>query len=475
MNNKNITDLERNNKTAMITHFIIVIVMLTFCLLQTLSGLQTRLYMLILSILGLGPVALEWHYWRKDRKTFMIKHLVAIGFAIFYTAALFTAPNNMVFVFVVPMILMASIFNDTRYSILINIGTITESLLVVIIGSQTGAFGYAGRDSAIIQVVFMILIAIFSYFTSKTLNTNMTQKLEHIKTVSQHTKEGIEKIHLELEKLNQSAQITKAAMEDVTAGVTDSAQAIQNELAQTDAIQNQIAVVNASAAHISENMQKTLTYIENGNEDISQLVTQVDSSVQTSLSAVEKLNTLDKNMKEMQSIVRLIDDISFQTNLLALNANVEAARAGEAGKGFAVIASHISDMSNHTKEATEHITSLIENISTSITEVVDVIQQMINSINEEKQCTTHTSESFSSIRSITYDIHDNVESLMANIVQLTDANHTIANSVQTVSAVSEEVSARASETMSSEQNNAETVNTIAVMMEKLLEVTSQEL
>lgn len=472
--NKMLTDLERNNKTVMLTHFIITLVMLTFCLLQTLSGMQTWGYILIMALLGLAPVAAEWFYWRKNTKTPMIKHLVAIGFALFYTAALFTSTNNMVFVFVVPMILMASIFNDTKYSLLINIGTITESLIVVIIGAKTNQFGYAGLDSAIIQVVFMILIAIFSFLTSQTINQNMRQKIEHIETISRRTQDEIEAIHLELEKLNQSSQITKAAMREVTTGITYSAETIQNQLSQTNTIQNQVSIVDTCAEHISENMEKTLAFINDGSYNIAQLVTQVDSSVETSLNAVETLNTLEQNMKEMQTIVRFIDDISFQTNLLALNANVEAAHAGESGKGFSVIASHISEMSNHTKEATEHITSLIENMSAAIGGVVEVIQQMINSIHTEKNYTANTSESFLSIQNITNEIHNDVASLISNLTQLTNANHAIADSVQTISSISTEVSIRTSETMSSEEKNAETVETIAQMMENLLEVTQTE-
>ena len=65
------------------------------------------------------------------------------------------------------MILIVSVYNDVRYSIMINTGTVIESLLVGIIGAKTGRFGYAGSDSAIIQVVIMILVGIYSIMAAK--------------------------------------------------------------------------------------------------------------------------------------------------------------------------------------------------------------------------------------------------------------------------------------------------------------------
>ena len=59
MEEKVITDVERNNLTAMRAYIIDTVVMLTFCVLQAATGLQTWLYVLGLSILGLVPAGLD--------------------------------------------------------------------------------------------------------------------------------------------------------------------------------------------------------------------------------------------------------------------------------------------------------------------------------------------------------------------------------------------------------------------------------
>ena len=135
MERKIIFELARNNKAAMIAHAIEAGVMVIFCLMQVTAGMRSMGLFLLDLILGLGPVIAEIFFWKRNHETSMIKHLVAIGFAVFYTFTLFTCTNNLVFTFVIPMILMVSIFNDTKYSIEINAGTVILSIMMSIVGA----------------------------------------------------------------------------------------------------------------------------------------------------------------------------------------------------------------------------------------------------------------------------------------------------------------------------------------------------
>lgn len=463
----------RNNKTAMTAHLIDVAVMTTFCVLQAVGGSQTWLYVLIVALLGFVPVLAEHHFWKKNRETRAIKHLFAIGFAIFYTFTLFTATNQLVFVFAMPMILAASVYNDVAYSVKINMGAILESLIIVIVGSSTGKFGFLGMDYGIIQIVIVIMIGIYSIFTSKTLNQNFEQVLSDLSELSEEMKSGIKDIHTELEKLNEASTSTMNAMQEVSIGTNDTAEAVQHQLLQTQSIQDKTEQVYDAIHHISDNMQQTLTALYAGNENVSSLVEKVEASVQNSVEAAEKLNALDKFTAEMNSITDVISSIARQTGLLALNARVEASHAGEFGKGFAVVASEFSQMAAQTNDATTHIAKLIENVSLGLHEVVTVIYQMIDGIHQEQQSTESTARSFDSIQTNTHSIQAHVELLVNHMEELIDANRTIADSVQTISAISEEVSAHAVETKSAEEENCAILELIDQKMQGLLALTDK--
>ena len=172
-------------------------------------------------------------------------------------------------------------------------------------------------------------------------------------------------------------------------------------------------------------------------------------------------------MQEMHSIVEIISKIANQTSLLALNASIEAARAGEAGRGFSVVATEISGMATQTKDATGNIAELIQNVSGAIGEVVTVIRQMIDGIGSQREGTMRAADSFTAIEDSSYTIVDNLGEMLQTVEALKTANQEIVDSIQTISAISQQVSAHAGETMQAEEENLNVMQDVSAIMQKL--------
>ena len=343
--------------------------------------------------------------------------------------------------------------------------------------------GYLGTDGAVIQLIIVLLTGIYACMLALTTKANADQKtkniskskeqsdelLSQISEMSAKMQNGIAEVYADLENLQESSKITQSTMSDVSNGATDTANAVQNQLTQTDAIQKKVELVDMSANEISASMAETLDILTQSSKDIEQLVTTVDISVKNGEMVADKLTYLNNHISQMHSIIVMIEEIASQTELLALNASIEAARAGEAGKGFSVVASEISKMATQTGDATESITKLIHNMSSAIEDVVSVIYTMIDGINTEKSSTENTAKSFDNIQTNTYTVRDNVSRLSSSIDELKQANSVIVDSIQTISAVSEQLSAHAAETTNTEDANIKILESINTRMHSLID------
>ncbi len=127
-------------------------------------------------------------------------------------------------------------------------------------------------------------------------------------------------------------------------------------------------------------------------------------------------------------------------------------------------------MAGQTSAATTDIAELIKSASLSIEEVVNVIYELIEGIHEEKQSTEHTSNSFDLILDNTMSIQKQVEYLQNHMEELKEANKQITDSVETISAVSEEVSAHAAETITAEGENVMILGRVEQRMKQLTDL-----
>ena len=221
------------------------------------------------------------------------------------------------------------------------------------------------------------------------------------------------------DKLRSTAVALEAETQNQTLQIEQSATAM-TEMSQTtmDVAKN---ALNTSEA--AQNMKK-LSMDSRGI--VSSSHNQIEKFTEMVKASSEKIESLGKKSREINSIITLIKEIADQTNLLALNAAIEAARAGEQGRGFAVVADSVRQLAERTTTAADDIS---KTVSAMQTEVQDVVKFM----NSEKE----------SIDLVTVSINKTIKSIeetVKYVEQVTDMVQQIAAATEEQSAAYEDVS-----------------------------------
>ena len=481
-------ELARENTVAMNCHFLVCGIISIAYFVEFLKGDGTLLYVLATIILAMGPVVGEIICYKKQHDTKMIKHFVGIGYAILYTFVMFTTNNHFTFVYVIPMLIAITVYNDFKYSLPIEVGVVIVNVIQLALFFKRGIYTKSDMASVEIQFFVIVLICGIQLYVSIVAEKLNQKKLAELKAEHEKTEELLTRIMDTSDKMTQqitesaqktaslgeSMQAMKESMEEVNSGSNDTAEAVQSQLNQTEEIQAMVEQVEKGTENIIDSMNQNKEAIAQGNANVGILVKQAEETVESGKKVTEELSQLDTYMSQMNSILDIINSITSQTSLLALNASIEAARAGEAGRGFAVVASEISQMAQQTKDSTVQISQLIENVSNAIQMVVEVSGSMISMIESQNETTEKTAESFTVIEKNSDNVYGQSNELAAYVTKLADANKKIIDSISTISAISEEVAAHASDTLSATESNNVIVEELAALSGQL-ETLAQEL
>jgi methyl-accepting chemotaxis protein len=469
------------NKVAVFCHTILVAVLILSYVLEVVKGARTIGYLAVFAILALVPVVIEWMLYTKTPDHKSIEIILGLGYGIFYTFVIFTTNNALAFTYAIPLYVILTLYSDLKFCLFTSAGGFLVNLLFT--AYQALTVGIPAEDMATyeIRVLLMLIIAVFLCMATDVMvkinrmkmddinqeKENTSKLLKHVMDISGEMSEGVQNVTQQMEQLGTSVVEIRDAMQQVSSGTNETAESVQNQLSQTEEIQKHIEKVEMVSNTINENMDHAKNDIGNGKSSLDVLLKQVESSERAGKEVVTDIGELEEYMNNMQSIIELITSVASQTSLLALNASIEAARAGEAGKGFAVVATEISNLANQTQGATVNITEVIHNVSEKLTIAVNAVQQLMDNNAKQNTSATTVAESFERITQSTRDIDEQSRMLERVVGDLAAANKGIVESVQTISAITQEVSAHANETYNISDKNSDIVSQVTEMVEKL--------
>lgn len=251
------------------------------------------------------------------------------------------------------------------------------------------------------------------------LNRSFASLIATFRELIEHSRDGNQRIANSVEQSAVVAEQTESGM-NRQYHETDSLASAVEELATT------LQEVSQNTSHTNELTAEARQQIDQSNDNMNRTVaavTRVSESVEHAGGVVGKL---ESDLKQIDSILDVIRNISEQTNLLALNAAIEAARAGESGRGFAVVADEVRSLAQRTHESTEEIQAMIEALQTEALKAVSVMQSSVDLAREGAGFAVTTGEG--------------LKQATGNVNAVTEQIAQIAAMVQQQSAVIEEVS-----------------------------------
>lgn len=471
------------NQNANVMYTIVASVLLIAYAIQFFEKAFTPLAFGLLVLLDVGPLIASWVIFKANEESGAIRHLMAYGYGAFVLLCCFVSEEQMVFTYIIPMIIVVAMFNDFKFSVRVSVGAFVIALVHAIKITSAAGWTKVAIAAFEIEVAVMALVAIFSVLCNRiTCKINdsrvakideaglkTTKMLEEIVKISGALTDKVSKVSERMTQLTASSEETLASMQEVQSGSSDSAESVQKQLVKTEEIQTQIDKVSNTSTNISENVDITVEATRKGRDNVSKLISQSEISERAGTDVMNEVEELKKSTAQMESIVEMIKSVANQTSLLSLNASIEAARAGEAGRGFAVVATEISDLASQTSTATGNITELINGISAEMTDVVSAISSLVDSNKIQNESAHVTAESFEQIVESIRSIRSGSQELSDIVGTLKAANEEIVESIQTISAITEEVSAHSTTTSEAVEQNERVVEEVQSFVQGMIE------
>lgn len=470
------------NKMALICLTVLDSILAVAYLAEGAKGSRTWGYVAIVVVLAIIPYVLGWIFYGIRKDHFIIKHIVVVGFALLYGVVLFTAANDLVFVYAFPMLIIATLYLDKRLVILAGGGVALLNVIDVVrkvVGDklllQLKMPIYEIQVLAAILVVVYIVMTVSTSLKYQKINAakltlekdKTTEMLQKILQVSGSITENITVVAAQMSELSESVEGTLTAMAEVQSGATETADSVQSQLHQTEEIQGRAIEVESASEIIKENIATAAGAVSAGKKCMEEMSELSAASIKTSTAVAQILSEFKSTIGKMNEITDLINMVADQTSLLALNASIEAARAGEAGRGFAVVATEISNLAGQTSGATDNIVKLIGDVNAALGNIVTSVDHMVEDNNRQADAAKKTDETFATIVDSIDKIRGQSDILAGNVSQLITANNVIVEAVTTISAISEEVSANANVTLESSRRNREIAKSVGQVVDSL--------
>lgn len=270
-----------------------------------------------------------------------------------------------------------------------------------------------------------------------------------------------------------SKDITRA-IQEIASGAGVQASDAEQGVRKISILDQKINDVVKSARLIGELTGETKSLTMNGLATVEDLDVKAGRTTDITREIIEDIKNLEAQSKSIGKIIKVISDIADRTNLLSLNAAIEAARAGEAGRGFAVVADEVRKLAEMSMKSAREITNIIKATQDLTARTADRANDTEAFLKSQNEAVQGTIQIFTRIKESMENLSVQVEQIMSGVAEMEENKTQAINSIQNISAVSQQTAASTQEVTASTEEQLSFIEELSRFADELRK-SSEEL
>lgn len=474
---------------------LIVIDVICFCMLagngfDYLTGNGTAL---TAAVIGTNAVLVSFvsgFIYFRNKESEALKHVSSLMFLISYMAMIIVAQADYLFVVIFPVSVIYILYFNyklcVRIAILAGLINIGDIIYICAFLGRTRVGNPINTTDILVRTLCLALYTIFFCTVTRIsirinearLNAAHQAKeeseamLEEILDIAAKVKSNSGTAGERIEELVEYVNSTADELGGISEANATNTDNIENQTVMTNNIQGMIKETKEMSDEMITVAEQSKESVRDGKQSVVSLQEQARKTAEANEQIVESVSTLIDDANVVGSMTAQISSISGQTNLLALNASIESARAGEAGRGFAVVADEISKLADETKTLTDQIQDIVEKLQSNAGVAREKLDLVIENSETESTLIANVEEGFGKIGESMDTLGENITGIYNKIDEVMSANEMIVDSINNISAVSEEVNASTQQAVDLGGETRNRANEAKQLMRDLLEIVA---
>ena len=308
----------------------------------------------------------------------------------------------------------------------------------------------------------------------KILENSLSHMIGNMQQLVKEVAEVSDRVNISAEDLSNTSSIVLESSKNISIAVNEVAIGSSKQVVDTDACLRQMSTLSDMVNKVYDETNEIDGLFENTRETVANglsIVNNLNDKAKATSHITKEISTgmknLEENSRSIESIVNAINEISEQTNLLSLNASFEAARAGESGRGFAVVAGEIRNLATKSMESANQIQEIINSIQYQTNETAKTTQKAEEIVLTQEKALQDTISVFGSINNLVEDLVLELDKIKQYVAGMESAKNDTLDSIQNISAVSEESAAASEEVSATAISQSEEIEQLAGAAEGL--------